>query len=117
MGQGPSSLGSKGGRVRRSLRGFGRRSRVSKSGLSYTFSMVPGEPPELMDVNVATEEQLMTLPGVTRQLARDIVKHRRLIGRFKRVDDLALVSGKYEILLKNLTLEYLNRDHLSKYLT
>lgn len=46
-----------------------------------------------MNINAATEEQLMTLPGVNRQLAREIVRHRQMIGRFKRVDDLALVSG------------------------
>lgn len=46
-----------------------------------------------MNVNTATEEQLMTLPGVSRQLAQVIVRHRQMIGRFKRVDDLALVSG------------------------
>lgn len=50
---------------------------------------------ELMNVNTATEEQLMTLPGVNRQLAKEIVRHRQIIGRFKRVDDLALVSGDY----------------------
>lgn len=35
----------------------------------------------------------MTLPGINRNLAMNIVTHRRLIGRFNRVEDLALVSG------------------------
>lgn len=94
MGQSPSSLGSKSGRSRRSLRSFTRRSKLNKSNLSHTFSMPPSdEYQELMNVNTATEEQLMTLPGVSRQLAKEIVRHRQIIGRFKRVDDLALVSG------------------------
>ena len=48
---------------------------------------------EFMNVNQATEEELMTLPGVNRTLARNIVNHRTLIGGYRRVDDLALVSG------------------------
>ncbi|CAH2234697.1 endonuclease/exonuclease/phosphatase family domain-containing protein 1-like isoform X2 [Pararge aegeria] len=92
MGQGPSSNWSKGSR--RSFRSFARRSKLNKSSLSHTFSLPPSEEyPELMNVNTATEEQLMTLPGVSRQLAQEIVRHRQMIGRFKRVDDLALVSG------------------------
>ncbi|GBP32119.1 hypothetical protein EVAR_80885_1 [Eumeta japonica] len=91
MGQNPSSV-NKG--HRRSFRSFVRRSKLNKSNLSHTFSLPPSEEySELMNINTATEEQLMTLPGVSRQLAREIVRHRRLIGRFKRVDDLALVSG------------------------
>ncbi|XP_045768174.1 endonuclease/exonuclease/phosphatase family domain-containing protein 1-like [Maniola jurtina] len=92
MGQSPSSNRSKGSR--RSFRSFVRRSKLNKSNLSHTFSLPPSEEyPELMNVNTATEEQLMTLPGVSRQLAQEIVRHRQMIGRFKRVDDLALVSG------------------------
>ncbi|KPI98534.1 Endonuclease/exonuclease/phosphatase family domain-containing protein 1 [Papilio xuthus] len=92
MGQSPSSVRSKSSR--RSFRGFVRRTKLNKSSLSHTFNLPPSEEyPELMNVNTATEEQLMTLPGVTRQLAREIVRHRQMIGRFKRVDDLALVSG------------------------
>ncbi|CAH2105024.1 unnamed protein product [Euphydryas editha] len=91
MGQGPSSGHSRGNR---SFRGFIRRSKLNKSNLSHTFSLPPSmEYPELMNVNTATEEQLMTLPGVSRQVAREIVRYRQMIGRFKRLDDLALVSG------------------------
>ncbi|XP_075991915.1 endonuclease/exonuclease/phosphatase family domain-containing protein 1-like isoform X2 [Anticarsia gemmatalis] len=93
MGQSPSSVWSKSGRGN-SFRRFVRRSKLNKSSLSHTFNLPPSEDyPELMNVNTATEEQLMTLPGVNRQLAREIVRHRQMIGRFKRVDDLALVSG------------------------
>lgn len=94
MGQSSSSMRSKS--RQRSFRGFGRRSKLNKSSLSHTFSLPPSEEyPELMNVNTATEEQLMTLPGVNRQLAQEIVRHRQMIGRFKRVDDLALVSGNF----------------------
>lgn len=46
-----------------------------------------------MNVNVATEEELMTLNGVNRSLARNIINHRELIGGFRKIEDLALVSG------------------------
>lgn len=35
----------------------------------------------------------MILPGVTRSVARNIVEYRTAIGGFRRVEDLALVSG------------------------
>ena len=35
----------------------------------------------------------MTLPGVTRAIAQSIVEYRRVIGRFNKVEDLALVPG------------------------
>ncbi|RVE50323.1 hypothetical protein evm_004989 [Chilo suppressalis] len=93
MGQSPSSVRSKSSR-QKSFRGFMRKSKLNKSSLSHTFNLPSSEEyPELMNVNTATEEQLMTLPGVSRQLAQEIVRHRQMIGRFKRVDDLALVSG------------------------
>lgn len=48
---------------------------------------------EHINVNTATEEELMTLPGVNRMTARNIVEYRQVIGRFNKVEDLALVSG------------------------
>ncbi|KAM9308797.1 endonuclease/exonuclease/phosphatase family domain-containing protein 1 [Gastrophryne carolinensis] len=48
---------------------------------------------ERLNINTATEEELMTLPGVTRQVAQNIVEYRDYIGGFKKVEDLALVSG------------------------
>ena len=48
----------------------------------------------LLNVNTATEEELMTLPGINRQTATNIVEYRgKLVGGFKKVEDLALVSG------------------------
>ncbi|XP_013924041.1 PREDICTED: endonuclease/exonuclease/phosphatase family domain-containing protein 1 [Thamnophis sirtalis] len=48
---------------------------------------------ERLNINTATEEELMTLPGVTRLVAQNIVEYREYIGGFKKVEDLALVSG------------------------
>lgn len=46
-----------------------------------------------VNINLATEEELMTLPGINRPIAKNIVDYRRQIGGFRRVEDLALVSG------------------------
>ncbi|XP_029101734.1 endonuclease/exonuclease/phosphatase family domain-containing protein 1-like isoform X2 [Scleropages formosus] len=46
-----------------------------------------------VNINSATEEELMTLPGVNRAVARSIVQYRERIGGFRKVEDLALVSG------------------------
>ncbi|XP_067418612.1 endonuclease/exonuclease/phosphatase family domain-containing protein 1 [Emydura macquarii macquarii] len=48
---------------------------------------------ERLNINSATEEELMTLPGISRPVARSIVEYREYIGGFKKVEDLALVSG------------------------
>ncbi|KAM4539811.1 endonuclease/exonuclease/phosphatase family domain-containing protein 1 [Odontesthes bonariensis] len=48
---------------------------------------------ERLNINTATEEELMTLPGVSRAVAQHIVEYRDCIGGFKKVEDLALVSG------------------------
>ncbi|KAK2830020.1 hypothetical protein Q5P01_017951 [Channa striata] len=48
---------------------------------------------ERLNINAATEEELMTLPGVNRTVAQNIVEYRECIGGFKKVEDLALVSG------------------------
>ncbi|XP_026757044.2 endonuclease/exonuclease/phosphatase family domain-containing protein 1-like [Galleria mellonella] len=83
-----------------SIRSLLRRSTKKRSKLSHTFNLPSSngsgcstEYQEQMNVNTATEEQLMTLPDVSRQLAQEIVRHRKVIGGFKKVDDLALVSG------------------------
>lgn len=94
MGQYPSSFNYRHGRRRSFRSSFLRRSKLNSSSLSHTFSLPASEGyVELININTASEEQLMTLPGVTRQIAQAIVEHRQAIGRFKRTDDLALVSG------------------------
>ena len=47
----------------------------------------------MLDINSASEEELMTLTGISRHVAHEIIEHRTAIGAFKKVEDLALVSG------------------------
>lgn len=74
---------------------FPRRSKTSQqASLSHTFTFIEDlQTPELININFATEEELMTLPGISRNIAKSIVEHRKAIGRFKKVEDLALVRG------------------------
>ena len=55
--------------------------------------------------STATEEELMTLPGINRQTAKNIVEYRSQIGRFKHVEDLAVVSGVGATKLEGLRVE------------
>lgn len=95
MGQSSSSsiiLRDRGRRL--SYHGTFRRSKLDKTLISGPFSISKLiEENELMNINIATEEQLMTLPRINRQLAREIVRHRDIIGPFKRIGDLLLISG------------------------
>lgn len=47
----------------------------------------------LLNINYATAEELMTLPGINRSTAQEIIEYRRKIGGFKKIEDVALVSG------------------------
>ncbi|XP_058475353.1 endonuclease/exonuclease/phosphatase family domain-containing protein 1 [Solea solea] len=60
---------------------------------------------ERLNINTATEEELMTLPGVNRTVAQNIVEYRDCIGGYKKVEDLALVSGIGATKLEAIKLE------------
>lgn len=79
----------------RSMRSPFSKRKSKKSGpLSATFTAPNAANVETLDINAATEEQLMTLPGIDRRLAQNVVEYRgRIGGRFQKIDDLALVSG------------------------
>lgn len=50
-------------------------------------------PPQVLDLNTATAEQLEQLPGVGPVLARQIIEKRTQLGRFATVDQLRQVRG------------------------
>jgi competence protein ComEA len=49
--------------------------------------------PEILDLNLATAEQLAALPGLSLEIAREIVAHRRRVSAFGSVDELLEVRG------------------------
>jgi comEA protein len=50
-------------------------------------------PPALIDLNVATAQELQELPGVGPQMAKAIVDFRERSGPFRRVEDLLAIKG------------------------
>lgn len=47
----------------------------------------------LVNINRATENELMTLPGIGGSRAADIINYRNINGRFDRIEDIMKVSG------------------------
>lgn len=46
-----------------------------------------------VDINQASEEELMTLPGIGASKAADIVRYREEQGRFEQIEDIMNISG------------------------
>jgi competence protein ComEA len=59
-----------------------------------------------INLNSATKEELMTIPGIGEKTAQDIINHRKRIGKFKSVNELADV--------KNLKVEHV--EELKKWI-
>lgn len=80
-----------------SLRSFSIKSlkkQENSSRPSYAFRIsTDNSQVQQLNINNASEEELMTLSGINREMAKDIIDHRKVIGRFKKVEDLALVKG------------------------
>ncbi len=55
-----------------------------------------------VNVNLASAEQLQSLPGIGPVLARRIVEWRERVGPFERVDDLVEVPGVGPRILERL---------------
>ena len=47
----------------------------------------------IVNINKATESELMTLPGIGSSRAADIVRYRTDNGRFQTIEDIMKVSG------------------------
>ncbi|WP_053083671.1 helix-hairpin-helix domain-containing protein [Rubeoparvulum massiliense] len=56
-------------------------------------SSLTGESKELININTASKEELMRLPGIGESKAQTIIQYREEHGRFQSVDDLLQVSG------------------------
>ncbi len=57
---------------------------------------------DLLNVNVADEEKLMELPGMTEELAQAIVNYRLMTGPFQVIEDLKRVDGMTDAIYDGL---------------
>jgi comEA protein len=72
---------------------FAAASAVPEDSLAAREEDEVAEEAEVLDINTATQEQLMKLPGVGAVTAARIVSARNEMGRFKTVEDLRAVKG------------------------
>jgi competence protein ComEA len=56
----------------------------------------------LVDLNLASEDDLRRLPGIGPARARNILELRARLGRFKSVDDLARIKGFGKAMIRRL---------------
>jgi comEA protein len=50
-------------------------------------------PPEKINLNTASVEQLQSLPGVGAATAKSIVEYRAKVGKFKRIEEIINIKG------------------------
>jgi len=65
--------------------------------------------PELLNLNIATAEELARLPGIDEALAQRIVQYREEHGLFRKIEDIMEVSGigqgKFDNMKEQITVE------------
>ncbi|HOS97721.1 MAG TPA: helix-hairpin-helix domain-containing protein [Deltaproteobacteria bacterium] len=77
---------------------------------SFSLSLYAAQ--GVINVNTATTEQLMMLPGIGEKTAKAVVSYRQANGQFKSIDDVAKVKGigkkKLDKIRQNLSLQGAN---------
>ena len=86
---------------------------VSLLGIS-AFSFAADANPEAskLNVNTATLEQLQKVPGITPEIAKEIVQYREEMGDIQNLDELTEVKGITKELLGKLK-EFISVDAIS----
>ena len=56
----------------------------------------------LVNINTASAEQLMTLPGIGESKARDIIRYREESGGFQTIEDIMKISGIKEAVFRKI---------------
>jgi DNA uptake protein ComE-like DNA-binding protein len=70
-------------------------SRIHHSGPTdeEQFAFAPTEQMQVIDLNHATERQLLSIEGVSDELVHAIIEHRTHCGHFRSWDDVTQVPG------------------------
>lgn len=86
----------------------------SQRTLTVTVTAYPSPTPEAeivkLNINTATQEELMTLPGIGEKRAADIVDDRTRNGPFRFPEDITRINGIGEDTLAGL-LDYITTDN------
>lgn len=61
-----------------------------------------GESTGLVNLNTASINQLMTLPGIGESKAKDIVRYREENGGFQSIEDIMKISGIKEAVFQKI---------------
>ena len=64
---------------------------VPMEGEDYTIAV--SEADQKVNINIASKDALMTLPGIGESRAQDIIDYRESVGGFQTIEDIMQVSG------------------------
>ncbi len=73
------------------------------SGRSTAIEIETVDDSDLLNINTATVEQLVALPGIGETRAQDIIAHREAYGDFQSIQDITQVSGIGDGTLEKIT--------------
>ena len=67
--------------------------RVSEIEKTVTEEEIVETQPEMVNINIADIEELMTLPGIGEVRAAAIIDYRQQVGSFEKIEDIMNVKG------------------------
>ena len=72
----------------------GRSEESSVSTANRRETSAESQPPKpCINLNTATSEELMTLPGIGEVMARKVIEYREQAGPFRRAQDIIIIDG------------------------
>ena len=66
---------------------------LALSSVSVLAQKSTGAPPERVNLNSATAEQLQSIPGIGPATAKSILEYRAKIGKFNKIEEIINVKG------------------------
>jgi competence ComEA-like helix-hairpin-helix protein len=77
-------------------------STVSEDSSAVAYKELPGESSGRLNINMATKQQLLDLPGIGEITADRIIKYRAVTGKFINIDNLHAIKGMSKKKIKKL---------------